>query len=223
MRRNTADVIRDLAAAAGPVQPLARPWTRAAIWCAASLPAIGVLYVVWPQPAASPPIDARFSVEQIAALVTGLFAAAAAFSTIVPGSSRWPLVAPLVPLGVWLATLGRMCARELSAAGHWPPILVHWACLPATIVTGAIPAIVIVAMLRRGAPISPRFTAGFAALAVAGISNVGARFIHPFDASVVALIWHVLAVLALSGAASPFGGRLFNWRTVREGSAASLS
>lgn len=210
----TADVIRHLAASSAPVQPLRRPWTRAGIWCAMSLSVIGLLDVVWPRHGVDVPIDRALAIEQLAALATGLTAAAAAFGTVVPGYSRKLLWAPLVPLVVWLANVGRLCAREWSTLGHLPPIVVHWACVPVTIVTGAAPAVAIVIMLRRGAPMRPRLTAALAGLAVAGISNFGVRLIHPFDASFVVLAWHVVAVFALLAAASTLGAHVFNWRTV---------
>ena len=212
MGRDTTELIRSLAAAAAPVRPLARPWTRAAIWCAASLPYLWLLYLAWPRHLGSVPIDRSFLIEQAAALATGLTAAAAAFATVVPGYSRLIGLTPVIPLALWLGHLGRLCVRDWSASADLPNILIHWACLPATAVAGIVPAVVMVVMLRRGAPMTPRLTTAFGALAVAGIGNLGVRFLHPLDASFVILAWHIVAVFALSAIATLFGTHVFNWR-----------
>jgi hypothetical protein len=212
MAHDTDDLLRRLAAAGTPARPLARPWARAAIWCAASLSYAGLLSVVWPRYGAGLLMDRSFAIEQAAALATAVTAAAAAFATVVPGYSRRLLLAPLVPLIVWAGSLGRTCAHDWSASGSLPPILIHWFCLPATVIAGLVPAIAIVAMLRHGAPMTPRLTTAFAGLAVAGIANVGGRFVHPLDASFVVLAWHFAAVFALAAAASSLGDRVFSWR-----------
>jgi hypothetical protein len=210
--RDTADLIRRLAAAGTPVRPLARPWIRTALWCAVSLPYLWLLSLVWPHADTAVLMDQRFVIEQAAALATGLTAAAAAFATIVPGASRRIVLAPIVPLALWMGHLERLCAGDWSASGHLPAILIHWACFPATVVAGIVPAVAIVVMLRRGAPMTPRLTTALGALAVAGLANFGIRFVHPFDASFVVLAWHVAAVFALSAAVASFGNRVFSWR-----------
>ena len=116
-----------------------------------------------------------------------------------------------MPLGVWAASVGQMCAHDWASLDHLPPILIHWGCFPATIAAGLIPTIAIVVMLHRGAPMAPRLTTALAGLAVAGMANFGIRFVHAFDPSFVVLAWHLGAVFALSAIATSFGDRLFNW------------
>jgi hypothetical protein len=132
MARDTADLIRRLAAAGTPVRPLSRPWMRTAMWCAVSLPYLWLLSLVWPHADTAVLTDRRFIIEQAAALATGLTAAAAAFATLVPGASRRIVLAPIVPLALWMGNLERLCAGDWSASGHLPAILIHWACFPAT-------------------------------------------------------------------------------------------
>jgi len=212
MTPDTADLIHRIAAAGAPARPLAPPWTRAGIWCALSLPSLWLLYLVWPHAEAAVLFDRRFAIEQAAALATGLGAAAAAFGTIVPGYSRTIVLGPLAPLAFWLGNLGRLCARDWSAPGDLPPILIDWPCFPATVLAGIVPALVMVVMLRRGAPLTPRRTTALGALAVAGVANFGIRFVHPFDASFIVLAWHVGAVFALSAAVASFGDRIVSWQ-----------
>ena len=211
MTRDTADVIRRLAAASAPVRPLARPWMRAAMWCAVSMPYLWLLYAAWPHSGVVP-VDRRFVIEQAAALATGLSAAIAAFATVVPGYSRRVALTPLVPLVVWVGNIGQMCAHDWASSDHLPPILIHWGCFSATLIAGIVPTIAIVVMLRRGAPMTPRLTTALASLAVAGVANFVIRFVHAFDASFVILAWHLAAVFALSAVVTSFGDRVFSWR-----------
>ncbi len=213
MTSSTDDLIRGLAADVTHVRPLASPWVRAAVWLGASAPLLLLLYFLWPQRVGAP-IDRRFAIEQLAALATAITAGVAAFSLVVPGRSRAIALIPILPVAVWMLTVGHACAQEWSTGATLAPILPHWGCLAATIVTGAVPTILLVAMLRRGAPLVPRLTAFLGALAVAGLANFSIRFVHAFDSSFVVLTWHVGAVLALATALASGGRYAFNWRKV---------
>jgi hypothetical protein len=212
MTRDTAELIHRLTTDSSAVPPLARPWTRAATWCAWSLSYLVLFDLVWPHPAFGIQPDRRFIVEQAAALATGLAAAVAAFATVVPGHSRALVLVPVLPLGVWVGSIGQRCAGDWATSAGAPAILMHWACFPLTVLAGALPAMAIVVMLRRGAPLTPRLTTAVAGIAVAGLSNFGIRFVHPFDASFVVLAWHVIAVFGLSAAAAVFAPHIFSWR-----------
>ena len=215
MPNDTQQLIRRLAESAEPVRPLPRPWIRAAAWLGVSLPFLGLIILVM-----SPPggpfwglSDRRLVVEQVAALATGLTAAAAAFATIVPGYSRKIVMVPLVPLALWLGALGQGCIRDwIESGSHNWSVMEHWFCLPATILVGALPGFTMVMMLRRGAPLTPRLTTALGALAVGGLGNFGVRFVHAFDASVIVLAWHFGAVFVLSALAASSGRHLLNWR-----------
>jgi hypothetical protein len=213
MTPGTDDLIRSLAADRTRVRPLASPWIRAAVWLGMSAPYLLLLYFLWPHPAAAA-FDRRFTIEQIATLATALTAALAAFSLVVPGRPRAIALLPIAPLAVWMLTVAQACAQEWSAGAPLAPILPHWGCLAATIVTGTAPAILIVVMLRRGAPLMPRLTTLLGALAVAGLANFCIRFVHAFDSSFVVLTWHVGAVMALAATLAASGRHAFNWRSV---------
>jgi hypothetical protein len=129
---------------------------------------------------------------------------------------------PGLPLGVWLVTVGQGCVRDTSAEGSVGVALTaHWACLAVTAIAGTLPAIIIILMLRHGAPLTPRLTLAMAALATAALANFAVRFIHAGDASLVVLVWH-LGVAAVAASVAALGGpRLFNWRRVLEQRAGS--
>ena len=173
---------------------------------------VAVIDWLWPTTSITT-ANPRFVWEQAAALATGLTAAVAAFATVVPGRSRRLALLPLVPLTVWLFSVGQQCAQDWSAYRGLPLIVAHWVCFPVTVLMGAIPSVAIVVMLRRGAPLTPRLTTALAALAVAGLANFGVRFVHSADASFVVLVWHLMAVFGLSLVLTRLGTHVFRWRT----------
>mgnify|MGYP001332522177 CR=1 FL=1 len=210
MTPTTDEVIRQLAARATPVRPLAAPWQRAAAWVGVSLAYVAAVWLWGESPAA--PADRRFVIEQGAALLTGITAAIAAFATTVPGYSRKMALLPVVPLAVWMAIVGQTCFQDWAFSPHGWAIAAHWGCLVVTMVTGAVPAVVIAWMLRRGAPLTPGLTMVLGGLAAGGLAHVGARLVHPFDTGVVVLVWHVGTVVALCLLAQRESRRLLVWR-----------
>jgi hypothetical protein len=120
-----------------------------------------------------------------------------------------------LPLAVWLASLGPGCVQELNRFGvqHLPISHNPW-CAPFIILFGALPAIAITTMLRRGAPLTPQLTALLGALAAAGLANVGVRIVHPEDVSIMLLIWHAGSVLTLAAIAGVTGRYFFNWSSL---------
>ena len=210
---DTSALIRQLAADSRPFQPLAQPWARTMRWVAWSLIPLLAVAVLWPHPAISTALDVRFFVAQAAALATGIIAAAAAFASVVPGYSRRGAFLVLIPLAIWLSVLGHACVLDWSTTAQWGAILrLHWACVPDTLLAGALPAVALIVMLRKGAPMTPSLTTALAGVAGAGLANVVMRVVHASDASLVVLVWHVLAVFAASAASALLGRWIFTWR-----------
>jgi len=215
---DTNELIKQLVADLRPVRPLRPPWIRTILWMAIALPYVGA--VVWsklmmvdvPQAAA----DTRFMVEQLATLATALTAAIAALRSAIPGFDRRYLLLPLAPLALWLGSVGHGCVQDwigLSAEGL--TIRPDWDCLPMATIIGILPAVAIVAMLRKGLPAHPRLTLGMAALAVASVANFGLQFAHFRDASIMVLMWHLGAAAILAGVGSCLGGLVLGSRAAR--------
>jgi hypothetical protein len=212
---HTDELIRRLQADVRPVRRLRPPWTRAGLWLALALPYVAV--VVWaklsmldlPETVADP----RFLIEQAATFATALTAAVAAFYSIVPGFDRRILLMPLAPLAVWLASVGSGCLDDwLRLGAEALAIRPDWECLPAASVIGIVPAVAMVLMLRRGAPLYPRLTLLLGALAVGAIGNFGMQIFHFRDASIMVLVWHLGSVAVLSALAGLAGERVIGWR-----------
>jgi hypothetical protein len=226
MARDTDHLIESLAESARPVRPLRRPWIRVAGWSAVAIPYVAlVVYLMSPRDdLAAKMSDSRFIIEQLAALGTGLTAALVAFATVVPGYSRKIIIMPTVPLAIWLGSLGEGCVADWL---RWGPeglsLRPDWLCLPAIVLVGVVPAIVMVAMLRRGAPLTPHMTAALGALAAAGLGNFGLRLFHPQDASLMVLVWQFGTVFVLSVLAGCTGRFLFDWRNVLQSARAKAS
>jgi hypothetical protein len=216
----TDKLIQTLAAEARPVRPLASPWARMALWLAVALPYIALVVVVISPRAdlLAKLADARFLIEQIAALTTGIAAAIAAFASTIPGYDRKVLLLPALPFALWLGSLGEGCLKtiwEFGLAGL--SLQPDWFCLPAIMLVGAMPAVAMVTMLRRGAPLYPYLSAGFGALAAAGLGNFGLRLFHPQDASLMVLVWQVGSVFILTMLGSCAGRSILNWRALTAG------
>jgi hypothetical protein len=215
MAMDTDRLIERLAGKAGPVQRLAVPWIRTAMWFAIAAPYIALVVVMMPPRGDlfAKLWDVRYLLEQAAALSTGIAAAVAAFTSIVPGYDRRISLLPLVPLSVWLASLAEGCIQTwMRADAGGISLTSDFVCIPAIALVGAVPALAMAVMLRKGAPLRPNISAALGGLAAAGLGNFGLRLFHHQDASLMVLVWQmgtVFMLTMLSGSA----GRLFlNWR-----------
>lgn len=213
---HTDQLIHRLAGQSPSVRRLRAPWQRAMLWLAIALPYVAA--VIYFHSGATHPAevvaDRQFVIEQLAALATAVAAAMAAFCSVVPGYDRRILLAPLAPLAVWLLSLGEGCVRDwLDAGANGLELRADWNCLPPASVIGIVPALAIVLMLRRGAPLYPRMSLALAALAVAALGNFGLRFYHVGDASIMVLVWHFGSVILLSLAAGWIGRSILTWKS----------
>ena len=162
--------------------------------------------------------EIRYLVEQIAAFAVAIGAASAAFASTVPGYDRKFLFFPLVPLTLWLGTLGHGCMQDwLHLGPDGLTIRPDWICLPVIALIGAVPAITISAMLRRGAPLTPHLSSALGGLGAAGLGSFGLRLAESQDASMMVLVWQVGSVFilsALAALAASAGRYLLSWRSI---------
>lgn len=214
---DTEKLIQTLVETAQPVRPLPHPLARTAMWLAIAIPYMAlVVYVMSPRSdLVSKMSETRYLIEQVAALATGIAAAIAAFAATIPGYSRKVLFLPVPPLAVWLGVLGQGCVSAwLQFGTNGLTLQPDWFCFPAIVLVGAIPAVAMVAMLRRGAPLMPCTTVVLGALAAAGLGNFGLRLFHPQDAGLMVLVWQFGSVFILASLAGCLGRYVLNWRSV---------
>ena len=210
----TDKLIQYLAENLEPVRPLSRPWNRTLTWLALSVPYVAlVALVVAPRADLAERLsETRFLVEQVAALATGILAAAAALATVIPGYSRKVILLPALPLAAWVGSLGQgIIDTWLRVGTDGLSLEPAWICFPTIVLIGCVPAIALVALLRRGAPLVPCTTIALGGLAAAGLGNFGLRLLHLQDASLVVLVWQFGSVAILTGLAGCAGRYVLNW------------
>jgi hypothetical protein len=213
MISNTKALIENLSRNIEPVRPMRRPVVSTVLWVGLLLPyavlAILLIRTVTGRP--WPAMNVRFFLEQFFALSTGIVAALAAFASVIPGRSRHFAAWILLPMTGWMLTLGEGCLH----AGSGNLTLQHsLLCFPYIAILGSAPAVILWAMLRRGAPLTPHLTMACLALAAAGIGNFCVRLVHPEDVSLMLLVWHLGGISLLVALTSAAGRRFLNWRSV---------
>jgi len=121
----------------------------------------------------------------------------------------------MLPVAIWLGSLGQGCVQDWIRFGpDGISLQPDWFCFPAIVLVGAVPAIAIAVMLRRGAPLTPHMTTALGGLAAAGLGDFGLRLFHSQDASLMVLVWQVGTVCILTVAAAWAGRYLLNWRPI---------
>lgn len=188
---DTNALIDALVADLRPVRPLLPPVWRLLGWLAVSTPAIGAVVAIegCRSDIAARLTDATFLTEQIAAVATALVAGWAALVASVPGTSRWKWWTPLIPLTMWMLSLGHQCWTEWARVGaRGMEFHSDWMCVPNIALTGAVPALAIVIAIRHGARLTsaPVLWGG---LAAAALANAALRLFHPEDAALMVIVW----------------------------------
>ncbi len=212
----TNSLIEQLAMRAGPVSRLLPPWRRTVFWLAGSLLYVGVVAWLHLRTSGLPgALGLRIVLEESAILATAVTAAIAAFSSTVPGRDRRIALIPLIPLAIWLVTLGQGCLSDWQASGAAGLALrADWGCALAAITLSVLPTVAMIAMLRRGAPLVPGTSTLLGAVAVAAVVNFGLRLFHAGDLSIQILVWHLGGAVVLALAASGLGRHVLSWRAL---------
>ena len=213
-RMQTDDLVRVLAASAPAVTPLRSPHARMATWLALSMGyAALVVMVVGPRADLAVKLgEPRFVIEVVAALSTSMLAAAAAFCAGCPGRPLWERFAPLPALLLWLGSLGEGCWQSWVRSGPDGLVLTpDLICFPSILLVSILPGLLILAMIRRGAPIAPVTTTMLAALASASLGAAALRLFHTQDASIMVLVWQFGSVMLLTLVGALLGRSLLRW------------
>jgi hypothetical protein len=210
-------LIHGLASDLAPVHPLPPAGRRALIWLGFVVFAGLLLSLIADLNA----FAQRFMASPdmwMAMLGSGLtagLAAVAAFRLSLPDASRaWALL-PLPALALWIFASGMGCLRNFTLPGtHVAPFGETIECL-AIIVALSVPfALLMFAMLREAFSLLPALTATIAGLAVAAASATLLNLFHPFDAAIVDLLMHGLAVALVIVAGRYFGRRIWDFANI---------
>ena len=204
----TDELIVELARNAGPVRRLPNPSVRMWRWTivALILSVAAVFLLGWRSDLAEALTRASFLGLAAAATASALLAAMAAFTLSVPGAERSRLGRwlPLAAVGVWLLlnVAGLFPAASLTSAMD---DAVHAACVTRVKAIAALPALVILLMVRRAAPLEPLWTSVLAASAAGSFALATIQFNCPIDAPAHALVSHFAPTLIFALLAGALG------------------
>lgn len=208
----TDALIVQLARAADPVTPLRRPLVRLGRWMALVAPVtiIAVLALHPREDLAAALLDDVYLARAATTLATAVVAAAMALVLSVPGAERSPYqrAFPLVCGGLWIVVLVAVLTSGGDAAARLAAFPINPLCLYEIAGLSAVPALSLVAMLRRAAPLRPGWNAVLAGLAAAALAAAGTQLLCPVDDAAHQLVGHVVPVvgltLAMAAAARPW-------------------
>lgn len=208
---NTDRLIAHLADRLPPVRPLGRPGFRAFVWLCGASAFFGAVALAMTSGAdlAANGIGVAFVGPQIVAILTGVVAAWAAFTSVIPGYSRAALIWPVAAGLAWAGALAIGISEGQSAAMLIAPR--EWMCVALIVLSGAPMMTALWLMLREGAPLNPGLTAALGALAVGALANVAACVSHPHTNNGITLVWHGATMAALVGLASVTGHLALRW------------
>jgi len=200
MRDTAENLIHQLAGDLQPVKRLPHPAKRLLFWLLLALPvslALGALIEHQNMALALDRIkNPRVLLELLAILLTAATAGYAALSSAQPGRNENVWVLPVVPFLLWLSFVSETCWQLFNQVGpdqfSFAP---HWVCYPAVVATGFAPALVLAIFLRQGLLRSPSKSVALAVLAASALGAIGLRLFHPPDATVLLLMWQLIATV----------------------------
>jgi len=155
--------------------------------------------------------------QLLAAVAIGVLAAFAALQRALPDRDwRWGLL-PLPAIAVWLVILAWGCVRDVVASG---PEALHlttsFKCIAFISGLGLPLTLGMLWLSRHAAPLRPGPVAALGGLAAAALASAGLSCIHYLNAAAMILVWHGLAVVLVTLAASMLGPRIMRTRMMTQ-------
>ena len=211
----TEDLIERLGNDLGPVKPLAAPWRRAAGWlaCAAAY-LCGVVLFAWARGRSLDGAGANI-LQQGALIVTAASASVAAFASVVPAADRRVLGVPLVPGMLVMASLLWGCIVDVRLQGTLGiGRETDWPCVASISLGGTLLWALGVAMLRRGAPLTPLISSLLAGVAAFSVANLEACVSRSHAFAITVFLWHGVTTALVVAVLAYVGRGLIAWRTL---------
>jgi hypothetical protein len=209
MKRTTDELIAELARDGTPVRRMAPPWRRALLWLVAvamvtGLAVGGMADIPGFLARAS---HVRFAIELTATLATGIVGVVAAFYLSLPDRSRSWVLAPLPPMGLWIAASGYECWKNWTSSSGMGGLGESAMCFAFILAVGLALGLLLYWPIRRARPIDPGGVILAGGLGVAGLASFVLQFFHPFDVTFMDLGVHLAAVSLLIAALWSLGRR----------------
>jgi len=215
MTEDTRALIEQLAGRAKAVRPLPSPMKRTIAWTTVAMALIAIMvasygmrgdfWIAMAQPAQA--------LEWVGSILTGVFAAYAAFQISVPGRSPSWAWLPALPLVMWLGGIGFGCLHDVAGQGAAAlAFQAHSSECARAIIGMSLPLIlVMMIMVRHAGVVLPAPTAMLAALSAAALCSAGVSLFHSGETALMSLVWHFGAVAVLSLVCVVTGGKVFSW------------
>lgn len=214
----TDQLIERLVADLKPVARLMDPSERAALWTALALVSItgGLAYFGVRRDIRAVWLDPGFLARFALLTATMWLAVVSAFRMAVPGAEPRALVRwwPVAALGVALALLAAdvIVAALVGSVGS-PLRAAH--CIQKVAFVGLAPALLAIALVRRGWAAEPRWTLVLGFLGAGAAGALTAELSCPLHAPLHILLWHLLPVPLFASLAVLFGSALAGARSAR--------
>lgn len=213
------DLIKELKGSLTPVRRMPAVAVRVVQWLGVVLLCLVASHYVTRATLSVPMLRSHpeFWIEVMSMLLLGISAAASALILSVPGQSIRPALRVMAwgSAGVWAALLlwglYRSC-QVGSFAQVWgasSAFGVH--CASTLWSLSVLPAVVLLVMVRRAAPLRFGWAGWWACIAAASFSAVALQFMCPMRNPLHILIWHYLPTLLLAGLGVYLGRWLLRW------------
>jgi hypothetical protein len=204
---NTEELIVGLAKEASAIRRLPSRGTRLAAWLVLALAAgaIGLMVHGLRPDYARALADPSFLLAGALAMVVTVTGASAALTLSVPGAEERPFLrgAATVAGGVWVAfAIGAV----ISAGGGFADAAGWDRCAVGVVATALVPALGLLAMVRRGFPLDWGWSAGLAVGAALAVGSTVISLGCPISAASHLLVGHVAPVAVLTLFASFIAG-----------------
>ncbi|TCH96470.1 DUF1109 domain-containing protein [Roseococcus sp. SYP-B2431] len=207
----TEDLVSRLACGLRPVRRLPSPLLLLGFWTGCCLGVI--LLALWMLGMRHDLLrDAMGRVDLLHILSAGsvaLLSGFAAFQLALPDRDRrWALL-PLPAVAAWLATMGLGCVSDVARMG-WAGLRpgVSLPCLFFILGLGLPLALGILWLTRHAALLRPAPVAALGGLSAAAFASIGLTLVHELQATAMVLVWHGIAVAAVTAMGALLGPRL---------------
>jgi hypothetical protein len=195
---NPEDLIVQLASQASPVTPLASPGRRVVRWLAVAVLAVaaGVVAFGLRRNLADAWLSPAFLGDAIFGIVLMGIGAWASLALAIPGAREQSLLRALtlMVLASWAALVAASAVHAGQPLGdsHWP------VCALRVVLVGVGPAVLLLSMIRRAAPLHAGSTTALALSAAAATGALAVGLVCPLSAPAHTILGHVGPVVVLT-------------------------
>lgn len=208
----TSDVIAGLVRSLQPVTPLAVPSRRFTRWAAsAAVVAVAVVLALGPRPDLLLQLTSLTFMTHVALLMLAAGGSAWAALVLAAPGERFRFVRRAMPVGAAAAWVAWLCVELISQAsggGRVWPVVGGWGCVAEAFAVGAVPGVIILRMVGRGAPTELRPAMTLAVLAGCATGALGVEATCPVGHPLHVLIWHAGPLVIAVAAAALFSPAL---------------